>query len=122
MEKKKKDLKNYVMVVGGSRGEIEVEVIESELSIKEYLRSVGKKEIKSLMESCVNEEEEEDMRNWIEDFGVGVIEKYNSKEGFKVYGVCLGEESSLLMYEGELEKIEEVESWDEVYDCLGIFY
>jgi len=38
-----------------------------------------------------------------------------------VYGVCLGEESSLLMYEGELEKIEEVESWDEVYDCLGIF-
>ena len=121
MEKKKKDLKNYVMVVGGSRGEIEVEVIESELSIKEYLRSVGKKEIKSLMESCVNEEEEEDMRNWIKDFRVGVIEKYDSKEGFEVYGVCLGEESSLLMYEGELEEIEEVESWDEVYDCLGIF-
>jgi len=121
MEKKKKDLKNYVMVVGGSRGEVEVEVIESELSIKEYLRSEGKKEIKSLMESCVNEEEEEDMKNWIEDFGVGVIEKYDSKEGFEVYGVCLGEESSLLMYEGELEEIEEVESWDEVYDCLGIF-
>ena len=78
MEKKKKDLKNYVMVVGGSRGEVEVEVVESELSIKEYLRSVGKKEIKSLMESCVNEEEEEDMRNWSEDFRVGVIEKYDS--------------------------------------------
>jgi len=121
MEKKKKDLKNYVMVVGGSRGEIEVEVIESELSIKEYLRSVGKKEIKSLMESCVNEEEEEDMRNWIEDFGVGVIEKYDSKEGFEVYGVCLGDESSILMYEGELEEIEEVEGWDEIYDYLGIF-
>jgi hypothetical protein len=121
MEKKKKDLKNYVMVVGGSRGEVEVEVIESELSIKEYLRSVGKKEIKSLMESCVNEEEEEDMRNWIKDFGVGVIEKYDSKEGFEVYGVCLGDESSILMYEGELEEIEEVEDWDEIYDYLGIF-
>jgi hypothetical protein len=73
------------------------------------------------MESCVSEEEEEDMRNWIKDFGVGVIEKYDSKKGFEVYGVCLGEESSVLVFEGKEEDIEEVESWDEVYDCLGIF-
>jgi len=121
MEKNKKVLKNYVMVVGGSRGEIEVEGVESELSIKEYLKDVGEKEIKSLMESCVNEEEEGDMRNWIEDFGVGVIEKYDSEKGFEVYGVCLGDESSVLMYKGELEEIEEVEDWDEIYDYLGIF-
>jgi hypothetical protein len=123
MEKKKKDLKKYVLVVGGSRGEIEdvLELFESGLGIEGYLRIIGEREIKSLMESCVSEEEEEDMRNWIKDFGVGVIEKYDSKKGFEVYGVCLGEESSVLVFEGKEEDIEEVESWDEVYDCLGIF-
>ena len=111
------------MVVGGSRGEIEgvLVVEESGLGIEGYLRIIGEREIKSLMESCVSEEEEEDMRNWIKDFGVGVIEKYDSKEGFEVYGVCLGEESSVLVFDGKEEDIEEVESWDEVYDCLGIF-
>jgi hypothetical protein len=123
MEKKKKDLKKYVLVVGGSRGEIEdvLELFESGLGIEGYLRIIGEREIKSLMESCVSEEEEEDMRNWIKDFGVGVIKKYDSKKGFEVYGVCLGEESSVLVFEGKEEDIEEVESWDEVYDCLGIF-
>jgi hypothetical protein len=123
MEKKKKDLKKYVLVVGGSRGEIEdvLELFESGLSIEGYLRIIGEREIESLMESCVSEEEEEDMRNWIKDFRVGVIEKYDSKKGFEVYGVCLGEESSMLVFEGKEEDIEEVESWDEVYDCLGIF-
>jgi hypothetical protein len=123
MEKKKKDLKKYVLVVGGSRGEIEdvLELFESGLGIEGYLRIIGEREIESLMESCVSEEEEEDMRNGIKDFGVGVIEKYDSKKGFEVYGVCLGEESSVLVFEGKEEDIEEVESWDEVYDCLGIF-
>ena len=39
MEKNKKDLKNYVMVVGGSRGELDdvLVVVESGLNIKEYL-------------------------------------------------------------------------------------
>ena len=123
MEKKKKDLKKYVLVVGGSRGEIEdvLELFESGLGIEGYLRIIGEREIESLMESCVSEGEEEDMRNWIKDFGVGVIKKYDSKKGFEVYGVCLGEESSILMYEGELKEIEEVEDWDEIYDYLGIF-
>jgi hypothetical protein len=35
--------------------------------------------------------------------------------------MCLGEESSVLMFEGSEEIIEDVEDWDEIYDCLGIF-
>ena len=39
MEKYKKELKNYVLVVGGSRGEIEeVVVVECENGMEEYLK------------------------------------------------------------------------------------
>ncbi len=121
MEKNKKVLKNYVMVVGGSRGEFDdVLEVESELSIKDYLNNIGKREVVGLMESCVSEEEEEDMRDYIDEFGVGFIEKYDSSNGFEVYGMCLGEESSILMFEGKEEDIEDVESWDDIEDCLGI--
>ena len=122
MEKNKKDLKNYVMVVGGSRGELDdvLVVVESGLNIKEYLEIISKREIDGLMESCVSEEEEEDMRDYIDEFGIGVVEKYDSSNGFEVYGVCLGEESSILMFEGSEEDIEDVEGWDEIEDCLGI--
>ena len=122
MEKNKKDLKNYVMVVGGSRGELDdvLVVVESGLNIKEYLEIISKREIDGLMESCVSEEEEEDMRGYIDEFGIGVVEKYDSSNGFEVYGVCLGEESSILMFEGSEEDIEDVEGWDEIEDCLGI--
>jgi hypothetical protein len=34
--------------------------------------------------------------------------------------MCLGEESSILMFEGKEEDIEDVESWDDIEDCLGI--
>jgi len=122
MEKNKKVMKNYVMIVGGSRGELDdVVVVESELSIKEYLESISKREIDGLMESCVSEEEEDDMRGYIYEFRIGVVEKYDSSKGFNVYGVCLGEESSILMFEGSEEDIEDVEGWDEIEDCLGIF-
>ena len=122
MEKNKKVMKNYVMIVGGSRGELDdVVVVESELSIKEYLESISKREIDGLMESCVSEEEEDDMRGYIDEFRIGVVEKYDSSKGFNVYGVCLGEESSVLMFEGSEEDIEDVEGWDEIEDCLGIF-
>ena len=118
----KKDLKNYVMVVGGSRGELDgVRVVESELNIKEYLEIISKREIDDLMESCINEEEVEDMKDYIDEMRIGFIEKYDSSEGFEVYGMCLGEESSVLMFEGSEEIIEDVEDWDEIYDCLGIF-
>ena len=122
MEKNKKDLKNYVMVVGGSRGELDdvLVVVESGLNIKEYLEIISKREIDGLMESCVSEEEEEDMRDYIDEFGIGVVEKYDSSNGFEVYGVCLGEESSILMFEGKEEDIEDVEGWDDIEDCLGI--
>ena len=122
MEKNKKDLKNYVMVVGGSRGELDdvLVVVESGLNIKEYLEIISKREIDGLMESCVSEEEEDDMRGYIDEFGIGVVEKYDSSNGFEVYGVCLGEESSILMFEGSEEDIEDVEGWDEIEDCLGI--
>ena len=122
MEKNKKDLKNYVMVVGGSRGELDdvLVVVESGLNIKEYLEIISKREIDGLMESCVSEEEEEDMRDYIDEFGIGVVEKYDSSNGFEVYGVCLGEESSILMFEGKEEDIENVEGWDDIEDCLGI--
>ena len=122
MEKNKKDLKNYVMVVGGSRGELDdvLVVVESGLNIKEYLEIISKREIDGLMESCVSEEEEEDMRGYIDEFGIGVVEKYDSSNGFEVYGVCLGEESSILMFEGKEEDIEDVEGWDDIEDCLGI--
>ena len=122
MEKNKKDLKNYVMVVGGSRGELDgvLVVVESGLNIKEYLEIISKREIDGLMESCVSEEEEDDMRGYIDEFGIGVVEKYDSSNGFEVYGVCLGEESSILMFEGKEEDIEDVESWDDIEDCLGI--
>ena len=123
MEKNKKDLKNYVMVVGGSRGELDdvLVVVESGLNIKEYLEIISKREIDGLMESCVSEEEEEDMRGYIDEMRIGFVEKYDSSKGFDVYGVCLGEESSILMFEGSEEDIEDVEDWDEIYDCLGIF-
>ena len=122
MEKNKKVMKNYVMIVGGSRGELDdVVVVKSELSIKEYLESISKREIDGLMESCVSEEEEEDMRGYIVEFRIGFVEKYDSSKGFNVYGVCLGEESSILMFEGSEEDIEDVEGWDEIEDCLGIF-
>lgn len=122
MEKNKKVMKNYVMIVGGSRGELDdVVVVESELSIKEYLESISKREIDGLMESCVSEEEEDDMRGYIVEFRIGFVEKYDSSKGFNVYGVCLGEESSILMFEGSEEDIEDVEGWDEIEDCLGIF-
>ena len=118
----KKDLKNYVMVVGGSRGELDgVRVVESELNIKEYLEIISKREIDDLMESCESEEEEKDMRVYIDEMGIGVVRKYDSSEGFDVYGVCLGEENSVLMFEGKKEVIKDVESWDEIEDCLGIF-
>ena len=70
MEKNKKDLKNYVMVVGGSRGELDgvLVVVESGLNIKEYLEIISKREIDGLMESCVSEEEEDDMRGYIDEF------------------------------------------------------
>ena len=122
MEKNKKVMKNYVMIVGGSRGELDdVVVVKSELSIKEYLKGVGDKEIESLIESCIDEEEVESMRDYIDEMGIGFVEKYDSSKGFNVYGVCLGEESSILMFEGSEEDIEDVESWDEIEDCLGIF-
>ena len=122
MEKNKKVMKNYVMIVGGSRGELDdVVVVESELSIEEYLKGVGDEEIGSLIESCINEEEVEDMKDYIDEMRIGFIEKYDSSEGFEVYGMCLGEESSVLMFEGSEEIIEDVEDWDEIYDCLGIF-
>jgi hypothetical protein len=122
MEKNKKDLKNYVLVVGGSRGELDdvLVVVESGLNIKEYLEIISKREIDGLMESCVSEEEEDDMRGYIDEFGIGVVEKYDSSKGFDVYGVCLGEESSMLMFEGNEEDIEDVEGWDDIEDCLGI--
>ena len=122
MEKNKKVMKNYVMVVGGSRGELDgVRVVESELNIKEYLEIISKREIDDLMESCESEEEEKDMRVYIDEMGIGVVRKYDSSEGFDVYGVCLGEENSVLMFEGKKEVIKDVESWDEIEDCLGIF-
>ena len=123
MEKNKKDLKNYVLVVGGSRGELDdvLVVVESGLNIKEYLEIISKREIDGLMESCVSEEEEDDMRGYIDEMRIGVVEKYDSSKGFNVYGVCLGEESSMLMFEGNEEDIEDVEGWDEIEDCLGIF-
>ena len=122
MEKNKKVMKNYVMIVGGSRGELDgVRVVESELNIKEYLEIISKREIDDLMESCESEEEEKDMRVYIDEMGIGVVRKYDSSEGFDVYGVCLGEENSVLMFEGKKEVIEDVESWDEIEDCLGIF-
>ena len=115
-------MKNYVMIVGGSRGELDdVVVVESELSIKEYLEIISKREIDGLMESCVSEEEEDDMRGYIDEFEIGVVEEYDSSKGFNVCGVCLGEESSILMFEGSEEDIEDVEGWDEIEDCLGIF-
>ena len=120
MEKNKKVLKNYVMIVGGSRGEFEDVVVESELSIKEYLKGVGDEEIESLIESCINEEEVEDIKDYIDEMRIGFIEKYDSSEGFEVYGMCLGEESSVLMFEGSEEIIEDVEDWDDIEDCLGI--
>ena len=122
MEKNKKVMKNYVMIVGGSRGELDdVVVVESELSIKEYLEIISKREIDGLMESCVSEEEEDDMRGYIDEFEIGVVEKYDSSKGFNVCGVCLGEECGILMFEGSEEDIEDVESWGEIEDCLGIF-
>jgi hypothetical protein len=120
MEKNKKVMKNYVMIVGGSRGELEDVVVESELSIKEYLKGVGDVEIESLIESCINEEEVEGMKDYIDEMRIGVVEKYDSSNGFEVYGMCLGEESSILMFEGKEEDIEGVESWDDIEDCLGI--
>jgi hypothetical protein len=122
MEKNKKVMKNYVMIVGGSRGEFDdlVVVVESGLNIKEYLEIISKREIDGLMESCINEEEVEGMKDYIDEMRIGVVEKYDSSNGFEVYGVCLGEESSILMFEGKEEDIEDVESWDDIEDCLGI--
>jgi hypothetical protein len=73
-----------------------------------------------LIESCINEEEVEGMKDYIDEMRIGVVEKYDSSNGFEVYGVCLGEESSILMFEGKEEDIEDVESWDDIEDCLGI--
>ena len=118
MEKKKKDLKNYVMCNGGGRGGFdEVEGVRSELSIEEYLVDLGKDSIEGMMECCRDEEEREDMRSWIEDFKVGFVSKYESSKGFEVYGLCLGDESSVLMFEGEEKEEEEVE---DLFDYLGI--
>ena len=50
MEKNKKVLKNYVVCYGGCRGEFdEVEGVESELSIEEYLIDLGEDNIKVML-------------------------------------------------------------------------
>ena len=118
MEKNKKVVKNYVVCYGGSRGEFdEVEGVESDLSIEEYLIDLGEDNIKVMLESCRDEEERDDMREWFKDFKVGFVSKYESSKGFEVYGLCLGEESSVLMFEG---KEEDVEEELDLFDYLGI--
>jgi hypothetical protein len=118
MEKKKKDLKNYVMCSGGGRGGFdEVEGVKSELSIEEYLVDLGKDSIEGMMGCCRDEEEREDMRSWIEDFKVGFVSRYESSKGFEVYGLCLGEENSVLMFEGDEKEVEEEL---DLFDYLGI--
>jgi hypothetical protein len=121
MEKYKKELKNYVMCSGGGRGGLdEVEEVKSEMSIEEYLEDLGKDSIENMMECCVSEEEEEDMKNWIEEFKFGSVFKYESSKGFEVYGLCLGEESSVWMFEGGEKEVEEMEGLGDLFDYLGI--
>jgi hypothetical protein len=118
MEKNKKVVKNYVVCYGGGRGGFdEVEGVKSELSIEEYLVDLGEDNIKVMLECCRDEEEREDMREWFKDFKVGFVGKYESSKGFEVYGLCLGEESSVLMFEG---KEEDVEEELDLFDYLGI--
>ena len=108
MEKNKKVMKKYVMIFGGSRGELDdVVVVEGELSIREYLKGVGDKEIESLIESCIDEEEVEGMRDYIDEMGIGFVEKYDSSKGFEVYVMIVGGSGGelddvVVVVEGEL--------------------
>ena len=54
MEKYKKELKNYVLVVGGSRGEIEdVVVVECENGMEEYLKKRGEEVIGEIEDDSI---------------------------------------------------------------------
>jgi len=113
MEKKKKDLKNYVLVVGGSRGEIEdVVVVECENGMEEYLKKMGEDRIKMEFDSCDDDDDRLGVEERVEEFSIGKVLEYDSGVVGKVYGVCLGEEEELYMFEGEVEDFED-------FDCMG---
>jgi hypothetical protein len=112
MEKNKKVLKNYVLVVGGSRGEIEdVLVVECENGMEEYLKKMGEDRIKMEFDSC-DDDDRLGVEERVEEFSIGKVLEYDSEVVGKVYGVCLGEEEELYMFEGEVVDFED-------FDCMG---
>lgn len=113
MEKNKKVLEKFVFVFGGSRGEIEeVEYVEYEGGMEEYLRKLGEDSNRGYFESCRNEEDRDGVREMIEEFGMGNVIEYDSSVVGKVYGMCLSEEEELYVFEGNIEDFED-------FDCLG---
>jgi hypothetical protein len=111
MEKYKKELKNYVLVVGGSRGEIEdVVVVECENGMEEYLKKRGEEVIGEIEDDSV-----------VEEFGIGKVVEYDSSIVGKVCSVCLSDEDELYMFEGgEISYFEDFDSIGELIDYLEI--
>jgi hypothetical protein len=110
MEKYKKELKNYVLVVGGSRGEIEeVVVIECKNGMEEYLKKRGEEVIGEIEDDSV-----------VEEFGIGKVVEYNSSIVGKVCSVCLNDEEELYMFEGDIKDFNDFEYLGDLIDYLEI--
>jgi len=89
-------MSKYIIIEKGSRGEVEdVEVVSSELSIREFCDELYKKVVKKLMEEVEGVESEEEMNEYLGEFG-GV-----SKE------------------DGYWEVVWSEENWYEVYEIIS---
>jgi len=75
-----------------SRGEVEeMEVVESELDVVDFCEELYGKMVKKCMDSCLDEGEEESMREYLEEFGLcGFFEdcwevSVSEEGGYRVY-------------------------------------
>jgi hypothetical protein len=74
------------------RGEIEeMVVVSSELSVEKFCEEIYNKMVKECFDSCIDDEEEESMRKYINEFGLcGFFEdcweiSVSEEGGYKVY-------------------------------------
>jgi hypothetical protein len=88
-------MKSYIKIFRGSRGEVEnVEVVESELDVREFCKELYSSLVKKLMEEVEGVESVEEMNEYLGEFG-GVSEE--SYDG--MWEVGISEEEFVEVYE-----------------------
>ncbi len=88
-------MKSYIKIFRGSRGEIDnVEVVKSELNIREFCEKLYKEFIEKLMESIDEVEDIEEMNEYLGEFGGVSDESYDG-----MWEVGVSEEEWIEVYE-----------------------